>query len=94
MRQLPEIHPDTHASFLRGYHVICRSDHYWAGLFTDLVNEQVLMRSMKTVRGLTRGRGMTEIQSLVLLLSMPVCADVSHSIQKITGVSCNTSEQH
>ncbi len=54
-------HPDIHASFLNGYHVIRRSDRYWAGLSTDLVIEQVLMRSIKTVGGLTRGRGMTEI---------------------------------
>ena len=61
MQQLPQSHPDIHASFLNGYHVIRRSDRYWAGLSTDLVIEQVLMRSIKTVGGLTRGRGMTEI---------------------------------
>lgn len=44
--------------------------------------------------GLTRGRGMTEIQRLVWLLSMPACADVSHSMQELTAVICNTSEQH
>ena len=41
-------------------HVIRRIDRYWAGLSSDLVIEQVLMRSMKTGGGLTRGRGMTE----------------------------------
>ena len=25
---------------------------------------------------------------------MPACADVSHSMQEFTGVSCNASEQH
>ena len=94
MQQLPESHPDIHTSFLNGYHVICRSDRYWAGLSTDLVIEQVLMRSIKTTGGLTRGRGMTDIQRLVWLLSMPARADVSHSIQEFTGVRCNTSEQH
>lgn len=94
MQQLPESHPEIYACFLKGYHVIRRSDRYWAGLSTDLVIEQVLMRSIKTVGGLTRGRGMTEIQRLVWLLSMPACADVSHSMQEFTGVSCNTSEQH
>ena len=62
-----------------------------AGLSTDLDFEQVLMRSIKTVGGLTRGRRMTEIQCLV---SMPAFADVSHSMQEFTQVSCNTSEQH
>ena len=74
--------------------MVRRSDRYWAGLSTDLVIEQVLMRSIKTTGGLTRGHGMTDIQRLVWLLSMPACADVSHSMQEFTGVSCNTCEQH
>ncbi len=53
MQQLPQSHPDIHASFLNGYHFIRRSDRYWAGLSTDLVIEQVLMTSIKTVGGLT-----------------------------------------
>ena len=65
MQQLQKSHPDIHANFLRGYHVIRRSNRYWAELSTDLVIEQVLMRSIKTLGGLTRGRGMTEIQRLV-----------------------------
>ena len=52
------------------------------------------MRSIKSSGGLTRGSGMTEIQCLVWLLSMPACADVSHSMQELTGINCNTSEQH
>ena len=43
----------------QGYHVVLRSDAFWAGLSTDLVIEQELMRSVKSVGGLTRGRGMT-----------------------------------
>ncbi len=37
---------------------------------------------------------MTEIKRLVWLLSMPACAEVSHSMQEFTGVRCDTSEQH
>ena len=94
MQKLPESHPDVHSSFLNGFHVIHRSDRYWAGLSTDLVIEQVLMKSIKTNGGLTRGRGMAEMQRLVWLLSMPACADITHSMQELTGVCCNTSEQH
>ena len=42
------------------YHIICRSNRYWAGLSSDLIIEQVLMRSMKSRGGLTRGRGVRE----------------------------------
>ena len=60
----------------------------------DLVIEQVLMRSMKTIGGLTRGRGMTETQRLVWLMAHPVCAEVNNAIEQRTGVQYNTSEQH
>ena len=64
--------PDAHRKFMEGYHVVRRSDRFWAGLSTDLIIEQVLMRSVKTHGGLTRGKGMTENQGLVWVLSMPV----------------------
>ena len=38
-------HPHVYQHFVNGLHVVKRSDHYWAGLSTDLVIEQVLMRS-------------------------------------------------
>ncbi len=52
------------------------------------------MRSMKTTGGLTRGRGMTETQRNVWLLSMPACAEVNSAMQELTGISYETSEQH
>lgn len=50
--------PDVCALFMKGYHVLRRSERYWAGLSSDLVIEKELMRSEKTTGGLTRGRGM------------------------------------
>ena len=94
MLELPETHPDIHKCFLEGLHVVRRSNRYWAGLSTDLVIEQVLMRSLKTSGGLTRGRGFTEVQRLVWLLSMPACADIDHCMQELTGVNSDSSEQH
>ena len=65
MTRLSNTHPDVFKHFSQGLHVVRRSDRLWAGLSSDLVIEQVLMRSMKTSGGLTRGRGMTEIQSRI-----------------------------
>ena len=65
-----------------------------AGLSPDLVIEQVLVGSMKTSEGLTRGRGMTEPQRLVWLMAHPVCAEVNNAMQHLTGVQYNASEQH
>ena len=94
MLELESQHPDVHNSFKLGKHVIRRSDRYWAGLSSDLVIEQVLMRSVKTTGGLTCGRGLTETQRFVWLLSMPTCAEVKCALQDLTAVAYNTSDQH
>ena len=94
MSQLEKQHPDIYQQFQEGLHVVRRSDRLWAGLSTDLVIEQVLMRSMKSSGGLTRGRGMTEQQRLVWVLSMPICAEVNKAMQELTGVNYDTGEQN
>ena len=57
MAEFQQQHLHVYANFLRGYHVVRRSDRFWAGLSLDLVIEQMLMRSVKSTGGLTRGRG-------------------------------------
>ena len=47
MCQLRNNNPRGYEAFKKGYHVIRRSDRYCAGLSTDLVIKQVLMRSVK-----------------------------------------------
>ena len=91
---LPEAHPDIYSKFLDGNHVVRRSERYWAGLSSDLIIEQVLMRSMKSSGGLTRGRGLTEAQRLLWTMAMPACAEINEGFQELTGVKYNTSEQH
>ena len=49
---------------------------------------------MKTSGGLTRDRGMTDVQRLVWLMAHPVCAEVNNAMQQLTGVQYNTGEQH
>ena len=79
---------------MEGYHVVRRSDRFWAGLSTDLIIEQVLMRSITTHGGLTRGNGMTENQRLVWVFFMPVCASINETVQTFNGVSYETSDNH
>ena len=61
MSQIQVIHPGLHKHFMNGLHVIRKSNLFCAGLFPDLVIEQVLMHSLihslKTSGGLTRGCG-------------------------------------
>jgi hypothetical protein len=94
MNNLEQSHPAVYQSFQDGFHVVRRSNRYWAGLSTDLAIEQVLMRSVKTSGGLTRGRGIGEIQQLTWLLSMPACAEINNTMQNLSGINYMTSEQH
>ena len=94
MSNTPTQHPDVQQYFSEGLHVIQRSNRLWEGLSSDLVIEQVLMRRLKTSGGLTQGRGMTENQRLLWLLSRPAYAEVNQVMQELTGVNYNTGEQN
>jgi hypothetical protein len=94
MQKLPTTNPELYEYFMKGYHVIRRSDRYWAGLSTDLVIEQVLMRSLKSVGGLTRGRGLTDAQRAIWILSRPATSEVNEAMQAFCGTQYTTSEQH
>ena len=86
--------PHLFQLFNSGLFVVRRSDRFWAGLPSDFVIEQVLMRTVKTTGGLTRGRGLEENQRTRWLLSTPACAQVNEAIQELTGAQYNTSDQH
>lgn len=87
-------HPDIQHEFQEGKFVVRRSDRFWAGLSADLVIEQSLMRSLKSVGGLTHGRGMTESLRAVWVLSMPVSSQVNECMQELTGLTYSTRDQH
>ena len=61
MVDLPKKHFWLYSCFMeQGYHTIKRSDQFWAGLWTDLVIEQVMIRSIERRGGLTCGREFTD----------------------------------
>ena len=65
--------------------MIRRTDRFRAGLSTDLVREQVLMRTIKSTGGLIRGRGIEESQATRWLLALPARAAVNETVQNLTG---------
>ena len=81
MYNLHITHPQIYHSFSKGFHVVRRTNRYWAGLSSDLAIEQILMRSVKTVGGMTRGRGMDEAQRSLWILSRPVCSEINNQMQ-------------
>lgn len=94
MLSLPSENPAVNKMFHEGKFVVRRSDRLWAGLGTDLVIEQVLMRSLKSRGGLTRGSGFTDIQRTTWLFSMPLCSTYNLAMQEYTRVLFESSEQH
>ena len=60
MSELENRHPDVYLKFVNGRHVVRRSKKFRAGLSSDFVIEQTLMRSLKTSGGLTHGSGMNK----------------------------------
>ena len=94
-QELPTDHPWLYHCFTKqGFHTVCRSTRYWAGLRTDLIIEQVMMQSIKSRRGLTRGRGVTETVHLQWIYSMHKYAGVHDAMTTITNLKHQTSEQH
>ena len=75
MLELPDKHPELFEMFMKGYFTIRRSNRFRAGIWSDLVIEQVMMRSVKSRGGLTRGRGMTESVIAKWIHSMHRCGD-------------------
>ena len=93
MQNLPNDHPWLHQCFInKGFHTIRRSNRFWAGLWTDLVIEQVMMRSIKSRGGLTRGRGLTDSVRHQWIYSMHKCAGVHNSMTTLTNLKSSTSE--
>ena len=71
-----------------------RSDKYWAGLWSDLIIEQCLMRSLKSRGGVTRGRGITDSVKLLWVSSMRRCAGIHDAMGNLTQQRHRSSEQH
>lgn len=94
MCQLETKHPDVHEKFSRGFHVIRHSNQYWAGLSSDLVIEQTLMRSLKSSGGLTHGRGFSEEMRALWTMSTPITCENNNVLQEFNNLTYMTSEQH
>lgn len=75
----------VNAQFESGNHSIRRTNRFWAGLSTDLVIEQTMMRSIKSRGGLTRGRGMHETSRETWLATLSTCAGVRAALDQVIG---------
>ena len=62
--------------------------------FVDLVNEQVLMWSIKPTEGLSRGYDIAAFQKVVLFFSTSARSEVNEATQSFTGTRFETGEGH
>ena len=87
MTELQQKHPWLYKQFSQyGFHTIRRSDKFWAGLWSDLIIEQVLMRSLKSRGGITRGRGISESVRITWIGTIHHCANVHDAASNFTNL--------
>ena len=94
MLELENRHPDVYLKFVNGRHVVRRSNKFWAGLSSDLVIEQTLMRSLKTSVSLTHGSRMNEEQRSLWTMSSTIKAMHNMVMQDFKNPTYTTSDQH
>ena len=93
--ELSQTHPELYYQFsVAGNHAIHRSDRQWAGLWSDLVIEQVMMRSIKSNGGLTRGRGFSETTRNQWILTAHQSASIHEAMSNLTKAQHSSSDQH
>ena len=95
MLQLESKYPWLHKKFTdEGFHTVRRSTRFWAGLWTDLTIEQVMMRSIKSRGGLTRGRGVTESARTTWINTAHRVSGVHEAMTDLTNLKHKSSDQH
>ena len=86
MEQLPEKYPWLHKQFMEGRHAISRTGNTWTSIWSDLCIEQTLMRAIKALGGLTRGRGFSECVQILWVLSMSCSTEIDAAMKEFTGL--------
>ena len=95
MLQLDQEYPWLSEQFMKhGYHTVRRTDRFWSGLWSDLIIEQTMMRSIKSQGGLTRGRGMSDSVRTLWTSTLHHCAAVHQTLSSVTNTIQKSSEQH
>lgn len=78
----------------KGMFTVRRSGKFWSGTWTDMCIEQCLMRPMKSVGGLTHGRGITESTLSKWVFGTPHFLKIQEAIEEFLGTAITFTEQH
>ena len=94
MLRLKDDFPCVYANFMEeGLHTVRKSSRFWGGLWTDLIIEQVLMRSIKSRGGMT-ARGVQESVRTLWVNTAHRSAAVHEAMGTLTNSFRKTSDQH
>ncbi|KAK3924286.1 Leucine--tRNA ligase [Frankliniella fusca] len=85
---------EFHKFTSEGFFTIRRTNKFWAGTWSDMIIEQVLMKWMKSRGGLTHGRGVSDEVVARSLHSLPEASRVMQAVEDFCGLSTGSSEQH
>lgn len=78
-----------------GHFTVRRTDKAWAGIWTDMTIEQMLMRTIHTgAQGLSHGRGMTSSVMTRFLKGMPYAIEIMNQLEDYVNIKWESSDQH
>ena len=80
--------------FIDGKHAVRRSSRYWSSLWSDLVIEQTLTRSLKSSGGLWRGQEFEDNVRHLWVNSISYTAAAHESMISLSGANTGSSDQN
>ena len=89
--ELETTQPEVYQELLKGNHTVRRTLKNWAGIWTDLSIEQILMRSLKGRSGVV-AKGITENVLSVWTKTMHRCAEISEAMDTVVSTKPISSE--
>ena len=96
MEKLKEtMKPEEFDKFTKeSFFTIRRSDKYWCGVWTDMVIEQTLMKNLKSVGGVSHGRGFTDSVLNRWICGLPIAHHICEAMEQFCNVQAVSSNQH
>lgn len=87
--------PEEYRMFTEGQFTVRRTEKAWAGIWTDMTIEQMLMRTIHTgAQGLSHGRGMTSNVMTRFLEFMPYAIEIMNQLEEYLNIQWESSDQH
>ncbi|KAK3600633.1 hypothetical protein CHS0354_031546 [Potamilus streckersoni] len=94
MTNIETNYPGEYEGSLKANNAVQYSGVFPGDISTYLMSEQVLMCSIKTIGGHTRGRGMSVRRRQVWVSSITACTEINHSMREFAGSIFQSNGHH